>query len=124
LPTAVLGIVVPSLVLGLTLALLFPPYGTLALKGFVVGLIAVFVYDCTRVPFILIGAWGDFIPKIGAWLLGSAHPNGIVGYVYRYVGDGGGMGMAFTVAYGLLKPRVGCRVAAVAYGISIWCCLL
>ena len=34
------------------------------------------------------------------------------------------MGMAFTVAYGLLKPRAGCRVAAVAYGIGIWCCLL
>ena len=40
-----------------------PNYGKLALKGLFIGLIAVFLYDCMRVPFILAGVWGDFIPK-------------------------------------------------------------
>ena len=34
------------------------------------------------------------------------------------------MGMAFTVAYGALKPRVGVRTAALGFGIAIWLCLL
>ena len=34
------------------------------------------------------------------------------------------MGMAFTVAYGALKPRVGVRTAALGFGVAIWLCLL
>jgi len=40
------------------------------------------------------------------------------------VGDGGFMGMAFTVAYCVLKPRVDARVAGVGFGLAIWLCLL
>jgi len=32
--------------------------------------------------------------------------------------------MAFTVAYCVLKPRLGSRVAALGFGIAIWLCLL
>ena len=124
LSTAALLMVLPSFVLGISLALLFPSYGKLALKGLVIGLIAVFLYDCMRVPFILTGIWGDFIPKIGMWLLGTSHPDWVVGYVWRYLGDGGCIGMAFTVAYCVLKPRLGSRVAALGFGIAIWLCLL
>src|SRR5215469_15059349 len=116
--------VVPSLMLGIGLAVRFPSYGKLALKGLLIGLIAVFLYDCMRVPFILAGIWGDFIPKISTWLLPTSQPNWIVGYVWRYLGDGGFMGMAFTVAYGALKPRVRVRTAALGFGIAIWFCLL
>jgi hypothetical protein len=118
------ALVVPALVLGIVLGVRFPHHGRLALQGFGIGVLAVALYDGTRVPFILAGVWGDFIPNIGKWLLGSAEPNLVVGYLYRYVGDGGGMGMAFTVAFCLLRPRLGYMQAAIGYGLAIWCCLL
>jgi hypothetical protein len=117
-------IVGPAAALGLLLGGRFPSYGRLALQGFGIGIVAVACYDGMRAPFILLGIWGDFIPNIGKWLLGSPHPNWLVGYLYRYLGDGGGMGMAFTVAYSLLRPRVRCWPAAIAYGIAIWGCLM
>src|ERR1700726_4160211 len=73
LPLATLALIMvwPSVVLGIVLACLFPRYGKLALKGLIIGLIAVFLYDCMRIPFIMAGIWGDFIPKIGMWLLNT-----------------------------------------------------
>ncbi len=124
LSVTALIMVVPSVVLGIGLAFMFPYYGKLAIKGLFIGLIAVLLYDCMRVPFILAGIWGDFIPKISIWLLNTSQPNWMVGYLWRYLGDGGFMGMAFTVAYCTLKPRVGGRTAALGFGIAIWLCLL
>lgn len=119
-----LSLVLPATVLGIVLALRFPRYGKLALRGLIIGLIAVFLYDCMRVPFIITGVWGDFIPKINMWLFNTSHPNWIVGYVWRYLGDGGFMGIAFTVGYGVLKPRVNSRLAGLAFGLAIWGCLV
>ena len=67
--------VVPSTVVGIALAFRFPSYGKLALKGLLIGLVAVFLYDCMRVPFILSGAWGDFIPNINMWLFNTSEPD-------------------------------------------------
>ena len=124
LSVSTLLIVLPATLLGIGLALWFPVYGKLALKGLMIGLIAVFLYDCMRVPFILTGIWGDFIPKINMLLFNTSQPDWIVGYIWRYVGDGGYMGMAFTVAYCVLKPRVDSRIAGVVFGLAIWMCLL
>ena len=124
LSVATLLIVLPATLLGIVLSLLFPVYGKLALKGLFIGLIAVFLYDCMRAPFILTGIWGDFIPKINMLLFNTSQPNWVVGYTWRYIGDGGYMGMAFTVAYCILKPRVDARIAGVAFGLAIWVCLL
>jgi hypothetical protein len=126
LPLAVttLAFVMPATLLGVGLAVRFPAYGRLALKGLVVGLVAVFLYDCMRVPFILMGAWGDFIPNINKMLLNTTQPNWLVGYTWRYIGDGAFMGMAFTVGYELLKPRVDSRLAGLAFGVAIWICLV
>jgi uncharacterized protein DUF6789 len=124
LPVATLLIVLPATLLGVGLSLRFQGYGKLALKGLLIGLVAVFLYDCMRVPFIISGIWGDFIPKINMWLFNTSQPNFVVGYIWRYVGDGGYMGMAFTVAYCTLKPRVDARIAGVGFGIAIWFCLL
>src|SRR3989441_12154746 len=124
LSVATLLIVLPATLLGIGLALRFPAYGKLALKGLSIGLIAVFLYDCMRVPFILTGVWGDFIPKINMLLFNNSQSNWVVGYIWRYVGDGGYMGMAFTVAYCVLKPRVDSRIAGVGFGLAIWVCLL
>ena len=124
LSVSTLLIVLPATLLGIGLALWFPVYGKLALKGLMIGLIAVFLYDCMRMPFILAGIWGDFIPKINMLLFNTSQPDWIVGYIWRYVGDGGYMGMAFTVAYCVLKPRVDSRIAGVGFGLAIWVCLL
>jgi hypothetical protein len=124
LSVSTLLIVLPATLLGIGLALRFPSYGKLAMKGLLIGLIAVFLYDCMRVPFILTGIWGDFIPKINMWLFNTSQPNWVVGYIWRYVGDGGFMGMAFTVGYCTLKPRMDSRIAGVGFGLAIWMCLL
>lgn len=124
LSVTTLLIVLPTTLLGVGLALRFPAYRKLALKGMLIGLIAVFLYDCMRVPFIITGIWGDFIPKINMWLFNTSQPNWVVGYIWRYVGDGGYMGMAFTVAYCVLKPRVDARIAGVGFGLAVWFCLL
>jgi hypothetical protein len=58
------------------------------------------------------------------WLLHSNKPDWIVGYIWRYVGDGGLMSTAFVVGYCLLKPRLDVRLAALAFGIAIWLCLI
>ncbi len=34
------------------------------------------------------------------------------------------MGMAFTVGYWVLRPRLGCRIAALGFGVAIWICLM
>ena len=81
LSVCTLLIVLPATLLGIGLALWFPVYGKLALKGLMIGLIAVFLYDCMRVPFILTGIWGDFIPKINMLLFNTSQPDWVVGYI-------------------------------------------
>ncbi|GAC1660306.1 MAG: hypothetical protein NVS9B9_21770 [Ktedonobacteraceae bacterium] len=124
LPASTLLIVLPATALGLGLAMSFPFYGKLALKGLIIGLIAVFLYDCMRVPFIIEHVWGDFIPNINKWLFNTSQPNWVVGYIWRYLGDGGFMGVAFTVGFCVLKPKVDSKIAGLIFGVAIWICLV
>ncbi|MFZ2173928.1 MAG: hypothetical protein WAW17_07825 [Rhodococcus sp. (in: high G+C Gram-positive bacteria)] len=62
------------------------------------GMFACLAYDVFRLDTVyLLDLWGDFIPKMGTWLhSGSDTRTGaIVGYLWRYIGDGGGIGIAF-----------------------------
>ncbi|MDV7245993.1 MULTISPECIES: hypothetical protein [Rhodococcus] len=62
------------------------------------GMFACLVYDIFRLDTVyLLDLWGDFIPKMGTWLhAGSDTRTGaIVGYLWRYIGDGGGIGIGF-----------------------------
>jgi hypothetical protein len=96
-------------------------YRAIAVTGFVFGLIAVALYDLFRVPFIMAGIWGDFIPSIGTWLVPDGNPHPIIGYLYRYIGDGGGMGMGFVALYPLLRRMIGNPIlCGIGYGIFIW----
>ena len=70
------------------------------------GVLATLVYDAVRLDTVyLLGWWGDFIPRVGTWILGSGSAadagspvvGAVVGYLWRYVGDGGGIGVAFFV---------------------------
>jgi hypothetical protein len=119
------SIVLPAIVGALVLGLAVPDYGGVLFRGLVLGIAAVFVYDVTcRFPFIVLGVWPDFIPRIGNYLLHRENVHWSVGYLWRYLGNGGGMGMAFYAVYPLVRPWVKPLQAGVMYGMSIFCCLL
>lgn len=116
--------VLPLLVCAGGLGVRVPSVGQCAVQGGLIGLLAVFLYDCTRIPFLLLGGWPDFISTIAMHLWPGAEPNWIVGYVWRYLGNGGGMGLAFTVPYRMTAPRMSVWPLAVGYGVAIWLCLI
>lgn len=119
------AVVLPAIAGIVALGLMFREYSRVLVRGFLLGLTAVFLYDLTcRFPFMAIGVWHDFIPKIGNHLLHREHVHWAVGYLWRYVGNGGGMGLAFYAVYPLLKGRVQAMQAGLAYGVGIFCCLL
>jgi hypothetical protein len=112
--------VLPLLVLAGGAAVHVPAVGRVAAQGVGIGLLAVFLYDCTRLPALLLGGWPDFIPTIATHLRPGAEPSWMVGYAWRYLGNGGGMGLAFTVAYRLFAPQGGVYPLALGYGVAIW----
>jgi hypothetical protein len=119
------ALIPPAIVVLVAVLVLNPQYRAASLRGFIFGLVAVTAYDAFRLPFMVSGIWHDFIPRIGMWLLGDGRLHPIVGYAYRYIGDGGGMGLTFAVLYPLVNPRrLGAAVAGVVYGVSIWACLM
>jgi len=119
------AVVLPAIAGIVTLGVMFRQYSRMLLRGFLLGLTAVSLYDVTcRFPFMAMGVWHDFIPKIGNYLLHREHVQWWVGYLWRYAGNGGGMGLAFYAAYPLLRKRVPAVRAGLVYGVGIFCCLL
>ncbi|WP_413102389.1 hypothetical protein [Streptomyces sp. Inha503] len=101
--------------------------GRWAGQGMVAGLVAVTAYDGLRLPMAyLSGLWPDFIPRLGGWITETHSGNVPVGYLWRYIGDGGGIAVAFFVFCGALMniwPSLVCRrpvTLAVGYGVFIW----
>jgi hypothetical protein len=73
-------------------------------RGLIAGMVACIVYDGARLFAVqVLGLMGDFIPVMGSWVTGEPDTTGsaAVGYVWRYIGDGGGLGVAFVVAFAL-----------------------
>jgi hypothetical protein len=67
------------------------------LAGFLWGLLACAGYDALRLPTVYVAHWWtDFFPAVGGWAVGG-DSNVVVGYLWRYVGDGGGIAVAFFV---------------------------
>jgi len=96
-----------------------------AARGLALGILAVFVYDVVcRLPFVAMGVWHDFIPRIGDHLLRRKDVHWSVGYLWRYLGNGGGMGLAFYSVYPLIGKKIPSPFLGVAYGVSIYVCLL
>lgn len=119
------AVVLPAIAGMVTVGLMFREYSRVLVRGFFLGLTAVFLYDLTcRFPFMAMGVWHDFIPKIGNYLLHRDTVHWSVGYLWRYIGNGGGMGLAFYAGYPLLRRRVQAVPAGLAYGVGIFCCLL
>lgn len=101
-----------------------PRYARLAARGLLAGMLATLIYDATRWPFVASGVWPDFIPKIGAFLKNSSETSWVSGYLWRYLGNGGGMGLAFVMIAPWVASRIDVRKGALMYGTAIWSCLL
>jgi hypothetical protein len=96
-------------------------------RGVIGGMVACLVYDAFRLFTVYVLGWmGDFIPAMGTWITGDSDTGAgaVVGYIWRYFGDGGGIGVAFYVvafAVGLHRwsnrPE---RVVLVAVGFAVF----
>jgi hypothetical protein len=90
-----------------------PAWGRRALLGLVAGMVATGIYDLLRLGLAGAGLWGDPIPSIGRMALADPDAHPFWGYLWRFVGNGGGMGLAFA-----MLPWRGVRLG-IAYGSSI-----
>jgi hypothetical protein len=93
-------------------------------RGLIAGMVACIVYDGARLFAVhVLRLMGDFIPVMGSFVTGEPGTTGsaAVGYVYRYIGDAGGLGVAFfVVAFALGIDRwkkVYAVLAAVAFAV-------
>ncbi|WP_018335367.1 hypothetical protein [Actinomycetospora chiangmaiensis] len=109
-------VIVPGAAVLVLLAVFRPvPEDRLVLDGLRRGLVATVVYDVFRLDTVaLLGWWDDFIPTMGTWLLDVDRSEqvlgGVAGYVWRYAGDGGGLGVVFvTLAAATGLRRLGPR---------------
>jgi hypothetical protein len=112
--------VVPAALSALLLALRPSFEARLFRRGLLAGLVAVSLYDAVRLPFVLTGIWPDFIPRVGGWVVSSDEPNAVLGYTWRYVGNGGGMAVFFVFACAVLGVRRHLVRLGVAYGVFVW----
>ncbi len=114
-------VVIPTALVLLLLGVFDPmPEDRLIVEGLRWGVLATAVYDVFRLDTVaFLGWWGDFIPTMGTWLI-DVDPSqrvlgGVAGYVWRYAGDGGGLGVVFLVlAASTGLRRLGPRVTVAA----------
>ncbi len=101
--TTSIAVIVLTAVLG-TLVV-FAPHRTdmIVGRGLIAGMVACIVYDAARLFAVhVLGLMGDFIPVMGSFVTGEPDTTGsaAVGYIWRYIGDAGGLGV------GVLRRRV------------------
>jgi hypothetical protein len=98
--TTSIAIIVLTAVLG-TLVVFVPHRMDMIIgRGLIAGMVACIVYDGARLFAVhVLGLMGDFIPVMGSFVTGEPDTTGsaAVGYVWRYIGDAGGLGVAFFV---------------------------
>lgn len=102
IPQSVTSVVVIALLAVMGAVVAFAPHriDLIVGRGFIAGMVACIVYDAARLFAVhVLGLMGDFIAVMGSWVTGEPDTTGsaAVGYVWRYVGDGGGLGVAFFV---------------------------
>ncbi|WP_239591405.1 hypothetical protein [Mycolicibacterium tusciae] len=100
-------------------------------RGLIAGMVACIVYDGARLFAVhVLGLMGDFIPVMGSFVTGEPDTAGsaAVGYIYRYLGDAGGLGVAFfVVAFAIGVDRwknVYAVLAAIAFSLFPWAGLM
>ena len=114
-------VVIPAAVIAALLCLMRVPEASVVVHGLLAGLVGVLAYDGARIPFVIAGIWPDFIPQVGAWILGDTEgSNLVVGYAWRWIGDGGGMAVVFAIGLALLNWSRRPVLTGVCYGIFVW----
>lgn len=98
----------------------YTEFGSKMIKAWLMGIAAVLLYDLSRIPFMYLG-WNDFIPGLGGWIVGEEE-HFVAGYLWRYLGNGAGLGMAFCVVRHYFQPKRLVLFGAV-YGVCIFACL-
>ena len=119
LVTVSLAVLVPLLVVSAAFVLGRPHVSDrLLLAGFLWGLVACAGYDACRLPTIyLFHWWADFFGSVGGWATGTKS-SFLVGYVWRYVGDGGGIAVAFFALMATIGASVWSRRATIACAVA------
>jgi hypothetical protein len=113
LPYGARLILLPAVLLSLLVGFRHKEWGRRALVGWLAGVAATGIYDVLRLALYKFGYWDDPIPGIGRLMLDNPHASAIWGYVWRFGGNGAGMGMAFA-----MLPWRGIR-SGIIYGTSI-----
>jgi hypothetical protein len=102
-------------------------------QGLLWGILGCAVYDGFRLLTVHgFGWWADFIPTMGTWITGNPNDlaaGAVVGYLWRYIGDGGGIGITFFAgasALGLHRRsrRVVVTAAVVFAVVPVWAGLI
>jgi hypothetical protein len=113
LPYGMRYVVLPAAGVIILVSLRYPAWGRRALLGWTAGVIATGIYDMLRIGLVFAGLWDDPIPGIGRLALSDPNASYLWGYVWRFAGNGGGMGMAFA-----MLPWRGVR-SGILYGTAI-----
>lgn len=118
-----LFLVLPSLWISMLYAIHDERIMQLVFHGWISGIVAVTFYDLSRIPFVYLG-WDDFIPNISTWLMPSGERSALVGYTWRYIGNGGGLGISFFMLGELLNMRKNPVGSGVTFGMFVFAGLL
>jgi len=105
-------VLLPALALAVGVLLGRPAWASTALRALAAGVVATASYDVYRGSFLALGLMQvDPIPHIGTAL--HLHPAWAFGYLWRYLGNGGGLAIAFF-ALGFRGVRIG-----ILYGLFV-----
>ena len=121
--TVAVAVLVP-LIIGLAAVVIARPHHSdrLLLAGFLWGLLACAGYDAFRLPTIYVANWwGDFFGSVGGWAT-ATHSDFLVGYLWRYIGDGGGIAVAFFALAATLGTASWSRRTTIAMAVAYAVC--
>lgn len=91
--------------------------------GWIAGVVAVALYDLSRIPFVYAG-WDDFIPHIATWLTRNNEHTYLISYSWRYIGNGGGLGITFFLLADYFQWKKYAVSAGVTFGLLVFAGLL
>jgi hypothetical protein len=93
-----------------------------AFAGFTWGLAACAGYDSFRLPSVYgFHLWGDFFGRIGGWETGTSS-NYLAGYLWRYLGDGAGIGVVVFIQAAALGAASWPRRHVVGFTVAFAVC--
>ncbi|MDD7966752.1 hypothetical protein [Actinomycetospora lemnae] len=127
-------LVIPLAAAVVALTVLAPHTGDrVVADGMIWGIVGCAIYDGFRLTTVhVFGWWADFIPVMGTWITGNPDDltaGAVVGYLWRYIGDGGGIGITFfalACAFGLQRwSRRAVVGASIAFSVfPVWAGLM